>query len=393
MVTYRSTTSLPASEQISEWSETSRHPSPFDSGVDPMPKVWSSSLPMPMGRPSNGRLNAGSSWPLRSAVEECSSQSSLVAKTTIPLVDRGISRLVAPTPGDAVDVLSGCRAVVGVDTGLTHIAAQQGTPTITLCRTPAVYFRDWDHTRLVAGSACDPVCQRDEKEYAYNHRVNFGTRHPSPRVCRGNGGVPGRDRARRGHDGPRRALLIDSLPLSRAVNSQPAGIGRVVSLGSGCAWNNLGRNVVFADAFLNPLAIFGDTLFPEDDETSQFDLDVHAIVDLPDTGQVAVLNHLGSVRIFEPPPSRRPGLDVGPDLKEVRRLDFLDDIERVVGLGSQLVTSRPRGQRLGGVLVTQPVATSRQRLDADLAQESFGFVTALAASSTSDDKRMGRARR
>ena len=86
---------------------------------------------------------------------------------------------------------------------------------------------------------------------------------------------------------------MDSIPLSRAVNSQPAGIGRIVSLGSRCAWNNLGRNVVFADASLRPIAIFGDTMFPEDDEASQFDLDIHAIVELADTGQIAVLNHLG----------------------------------------------------------------------------------------------------
>jgi hypothetical protein len=178
---------------------------------------------------------------------------------------------------------------------------------------------------------------------------------------------------------------MDSLPFSRVVNSQPAGIGRVVSLGSVCAWNNLGRNVVFADTSLNPLAIFGDTMFPEDDEASQFDLDVHAIVQLSDTGQIAVLNHLGSVRIFESPPSSRPGYVVRPDLKEIRQLDFLDDIERVVGLGGRLVTSQPRGQRLGGVLVTQPVALSGQRLDADLAHESFGFVTALATSSTPGD--------
>lgn len=99
------------------------------------------------------------------------------------LVDQGLARFVAPTPGDAVDALSACQAVVGVDTGLTHIAAQQGTPTVTLCRSPAVYFRDWDHTRLVAGSACDPVCQIAEKEYAYNQRVNLGAMHPTPRVC------------------------------------------------------------------------------------------------------------------------------------------------------------------------------------------------------------------
>jgi hypothetical protein len=99
------------------------------------------------------------------------------------LVDRGIARLVAATPGDAVDVLSACRGVVGVDTGLTHIAAQQGTPTVTLCRLPPVYFRDWDHTRLVAGSICDPVCQQAETEYAYNQRVQVGAQHPAPRVC------------------------------------------------------------------------------------------------------------------------------------------------------------------------------------------------------------------
>jgi hypothetical protein len=176
---------------------------------------------------------------------------------------------------------------------------------------------------------------------------------------------------------------MDSVPFSRAVNSQPAGIGRIVSLGDRCAWNNLGRNVVFADASLSPIAIFGDTMFPGDDEASQFDLDIHAIVELADTGQIAVLNHLGVVRIFELPRSIGPEPVVGPHLNETRRLDFIDDVERVIGLGDRLVTSRPRGRRLGGVLVTQPIASSsRQSLDANTAQESFGFVTALAASST-----------
>jgi hypothetical protein len=176
---------------------------------------------------------------------------------------------------------------------------------------------------------------------------------------------------------------MDSVPLSRVVNSQPAGIGRIVSLGSRCAWSNLGRNVVFADAELRPIAIFGDTMFLEDDEASQFDLDIHAIVELgADTEQIAVLNHLGLVRIFEPPHSIGSESVVGPHLAETRRLDFVDDVERVMGLGDRLVTSRPRGRRLGGVLVTQPIASSRQSLDANIAQESFGFVTALAARST-----------
>jgi len=174
---------------------------------------------------------------------------------------------------------------------------------------------------------------------------------------------------------------MDSLPLSRVVNSQPEGIGRLVALGSQCAWNNLGRNVVFADTSLCPLAIFGETLFPDDDEASQFDLDIHAIVALAGTGQIAVVNHLGSVRIFEPPSSPGPG-PVEPRFAPVHRLDFSDDVERVIGLGDRLVTSRPRGRRLGGVLVTEPVPSARRCLDAVTAHESFGFVTALAGKST-----------
>ncbi len=100
-----------------------------------------------------------------------------------PLVDRGIAACAATSPGEAVDVLSACRAVVGVDTGLTHIAAQQGTPTVTISRAPAVYFRDWDHTRLVAGTTCEPECRRVEQEYAYHDRVALSGRHPAPRVC------------------------------------------------------------------------------------------------------------------------------------------------------------------------------------------------------------------
>jgi heptosyltransferase-1 len=100
-----------------------------------------------------------------------------------PLVERGVAGIVAATPGEAVDLLSSCRAVIGVDTGLTHIAAQQGTPTVTLSRMPAVYFREWDHTRLVAGSGCDPVCRAAERSYAYHQRVDLGAAHPAPRVC------------------------------------------------------------------------------------------------------------------------------------------------------------------------------------------------------------------
>ena len=95
----------------------------------------------------------------------------------------GLREVAAPTPGDAVDVLTSCRAVVGVDTGLTHLAAQQGTRTVTLCRPPAVYFRAWPHTRVVTGAPCDAVCREAERAYAYQDHVSLRGFHPAPRPC------------------------------------------------------------------------------------------------------------------------------------------------------------------------------------------------------------------
>lgn len=95
----------------------------------------------------------------------------------------GLAEIHAPTPGDAVDVLGACRAVVGVDTGLTHVAVQQGTPTVTICRTRSVYVRPWPHCRAVVGVPCDAACELLEREYAYNARVSLRGFEWQPRTC------------------------------------------------------------------------------------------------------------------------------------------------------------------------------------------------------------------
>jgi Glycosyltransferase family 9 (heptosyltransferase) len=102
------------------------------------------------------------------------------------LVDVGAMRFdaePAPTPCDAVDVLSAARAVVGIDTGLTHIAAQQGTPTVMIARWPAEFFRPWPHTRAVVGSRCDEMCAAQEQTYAYNRTVDLRGFEWEPRQC------------------------------------------------------------------------------------------------------------------------------------------------------------------------------------------------------------------
>jgi glycosyl transferase family 9 (putative heptosyltransferase) len=95
----------------------------------------------------------------------------------------GIDVVRARTPGDAVDVLTSCRAVVGIDTGLTHIAAQQGTPTVGIYRNRALYFRSWPHTRAVLGDRCDESCQSVEQSYAYNAQVSSPGSAWQPRTC------------------------------------------------------------------------------------------------------------------------------------------------------------------------------------------------------------------
>jgi len=99
------------------------------------------------------------------------------------LRELGLAEIVAPTPGATVDILSSCRAVVGIDTGLTHIAVQQGTPTVMLCRDRPVYFRPWPHARVVVGDACAGVCLERERDLAYNTSVRLGGFRAPVRTC------------------------------------------------------------------------------------------------------------------------------------------------------------------------------------------------------------------
>jgi hypothetical protein len=91
--------------------------------------------------------------------------------------------LPLPNPGAAVDALSSCRGVIGIDTGLTHIAVQQRTPTVTICRHGSVYFRPWAHARALRGAPCDAACLTEEWTSAYNERVSLRGFEWRPRTC------------------------------------------------------------------------------------------------------------------------------------------------------------------------------------------------------------------
>jgi hypothetical protein len=94
-----------------------------------------------------------------------------------------VPALVAQTPGAAVDALSSCRGVIGIDTGLTHIAAQQGKPTVTVCKRSSVYFRPWPHCAALRGESCTERCLAAEASYAYNETVSLRDFRPEVRAC------------------------------------------------------------------------------------------------------------------------------------------------------------------------------------------------------------------
>src|SRR5262249_11374155 len=104
-------------------------------------------------------------------------------ETSDDLGVQGVDAISAPNLGEAIDVLTAAKAVIGIDTGLTHLAAQQGTPTVMICRARCVYFRAWPHTRPVRGTECADACVRIEREYAYNARVELSDFEWRPRVC------------------------------------------------------------------------------------------------------------------------------------------------------------------------------------------------------------------
>jgi hypothetical protein len=171
---------------------------------------------------------------------------------------------------------------------------------------------------------------------------------------------------------------VDAYPESRVHNSQPHGIGRVVALDGLYAWNNLGRSVVFAGEDFRPRAVFDESVFT-DDEPSQYDLDIHAILEIPSAGMVLTLNHLGMLRAYSASVLRRPG-----PLRHIRPLwtrTFAPDVERAVVLGDRIVGSRPREEGARGLLVTEHLSARDEPgpLTLRVQLEMFGTVTALAA--------------
>ena len=171
--------------------------------------------------------------------------------------------------------------------------------------------------------------------------------------------------------------VVDAAAEEGVRNSQPQGIGRVNVLEDLVCWNNLGRNVVFADRRLRPRAVFGTTMFPHEDEPSQYDLDVHAILEMPEMGLVLVLNHFGVLRGFTRTDILRR--DRFGKVEPASLWSFVDDVERTVAVTGRLVGSVPRREGASGLLVSVPLENlpNGGAIPTRHCAAAFGEVTAI----------------
>ncbi len=93
----------------------------------------------------------------------------------------GLGHYPTPSIDEALNALSSAAAVVSVDTGLMHLALQQGTPTVALYLHNPVYLRRSPLCFALAATACHPECIRLSMARPLNSFVEYSD-FPEPDV-------------------------------------------------------------------------------------------------------------------------------------------------------------------------------------------------------------------
>ncbi len=89
------------------------------------------------------------------------------------LCRNGMEHIDTPNLESVVDVISSARLVVGVDTGLTHMAVNQGIKTVMLFRQNSIFKRRFDHLISITAPVCLEECLIREMQGDYNTLLEF----------------------------------------------------------------------------------------------------------------------------------------------------------------------------------------------------------------------------
>jgi hypothetical protein len=96
----------------------------------------------------------------------------------------GSIELLAYGLTDSLDAISSASAVIGVDTGLMHLAVHQGIPTICLYRSRPVYWRPYAHCfKVEARDPCADVCDDLALSCRNNEVTSFVEFQPRSWTC------------------------------------------------------------------------------------------------------------------------------------------------------------------------------------------------------------------
>ncbi len=175
--------------------------------------------------------------------------------------------------------------------------------------------------------------------------------------------------------------VISTAAASPVQNHQTPGIGRLENIFDLVLINNLGRNIQFCSKNLDHIALFAETIFPYQDEESQFDLDFHTFIELE--GKILAVNHYGLIRLFEQPANLRDFV------QPIATNQWLGDVERFAVVEGCLLSTSPQGYSVPdraqpGVLISAKAIHYLSKLNAEpnlpyeIALPDWGTTTALA---------------
>ncbi len=89
------------------------------------------------------------------------------------LVDTELDYVATPEMRDAIDVISSSACVVAVDTGLMHLAVNQGIPTVALFRYNTMFSREYKQARSLVARMCDAECIKREYSEVPNKMLEY----------------------------------------------------------------------------------------------------------------------------------------------------------------------------------------------------------------------------
>jgi len=89
------------------------------------------------------------------------------------LVSAGVDWIETPTVQDAIDVVSSAATVVSIDTGLMHIAVQQGVPSVVLFQGYAVYYRPYPACLPIFSPMCAKPCLDFQANLRPNASIDY----------------------------------------------------------------------------------------------------------------------------------------------------------------------------------------------------------------------------